>query len=121
MELYNVIGISQYVWQQSDIPAYTNRVIQLQNVAPDDVPESPKHVERLMINKDTLYEFVHLVGLLINTFYYVTHGTTLYQVQQWFQESQEAELLVFNILITKRHDYLLCFLHSSASYLHNKS
>jgi hypothetical protein len=28
--------------------------IQLQNVAPDDGLKSPKHVERLMINKDSL-------------------------------------------------------------------
>ena len=36
------------------VPAYTNCDIQLQNVAPDDGLKSPKHVERLMINKDTL-------------------------------------------------------------------
>ena len=36
------------------VPAYTNYDIQLQNVAPDDGLNSPKHVERLMINKDTL-------------------------------------------------------------------
>jgi hypothetical protein len=34
--------------------AYTNCDIQLQNVAPDDGLKSPKHVERLMINKDSL-------------------------------------------------------------------
>ena len=45
----------------------TNCDIQLQIVAPDDGLKSPKHVEHLMINKDTLYEFVHLVGLLIYT------------------------------------------------------
>ena len=33
---------------------YTNCDIQLQNVAPDDGLNSPKHVEHLMINKDTL-------------------------------------------------------------------
>ena len=36
-------------------------------VAPDDGPNSPKHVELLMINKDTLEEFVHLFGVLIYT------------------------------------------------------
>ena len=36
--------------------------------APDDGHKSPKHVERLMINKDSLLEFVNLVGLLIYTF-----------------------------------------------------
>ena len=35
------------------------------NLAPDDGLKSPKHVEHLMINKDTSKEFVHLVGLLI--------------------------------------------------------
>ena len=65
MELYIVIGISRYVWQQPDLPAYTNYDIQLQNFTPDDGLKSPKHVEHLMINKDTLKEFVHLVGLLI--------------------------------------------------------
>ena len=44
--------------------------IQLQNVAPDDGLKSPKHVEHLMINKDSLEEFVHLVGLLIYTLQY---------------------------------------------------
>ena len=39
-------------------------------VAPDDGLKSPKHVERLMINKDTLQEFVQLVGLLIYTLQY---------------------------------------------------
>ena len=29
--------------------------------------KSPKHVEHLMINKDSLQEFVHLVGLLLHT------------------------------------------------------
>ena len=52
------------------VPAYTNCGIQLQNVAPDDGLKSMKHVEYLMINKDTLLEFVHLVGLLIYTFQY---------------------------------------------------
>ena len=59
MELYIAIGISRYVrlavaTQQSDVPAYTNSDIQLQNVAPDDGLKSPKHVEHLMINEDTL-------------------------------------------------------------------
>ena len=36
------------------VPAYTNCYIQLQNVAPDHALKSPKHVEHLMINKDTL-------------------------------------------------------------------
>ena len=49
------------------ISAYTNCDIQLQNVAPDDGLKSPKHVEHLMINKDTLQEFTHLVVLLIYT------------------------------------------------------
>ena len=40
--------------QQPDIPAYTSGDIQLQNVTPDDGLKSPKHVEHLMINKDTL-------------------------------------------------------------------
>ena len=35
-------------------PACTNCDIQLQNVAPYDTLKSPKHVEHLMINKDTL-------------------------------------------------------------------
>ena len=52
-----------------DVPAYTNCDIQLQNVAPDDGLKSPKHAEHLMINKDTLQEFVHLVGLLIYPLY----------------------------------------------------
>ena len=38
--------------QQPDVPAYTNYDIQLQNVAPDDVLKSPKHVEHLTENKD---------------------------------------------------------------------
>ena len=42
------------VTQQPDVPAYTNCDIQLQNVAPDYGLKSPKHVERLMLNKDTL-------------------------------------------------------------------
>ena len=33
--------------------AYTNDDIQLQNAAPDDGLKSPKHVEHLMINKDS--------------------------------------------------------------------
>ena len=37
-----------------DAPAYTNCDMQFQNVAPDDGLKSPKHVEHLMINKDTL-------------------------------------------------------------------
>ena len=60
------------------VPAYTNCHIQLQNVAPDDGLKSPKHVEHLMINKDTLQKFVHLVGLLTytpqTTVTFQTHG-----------------------------------------------
>jgi hypothetical protein len=41
-------------WQQPDVPANANCDIQLQNVAPDDGLKSPKHVEHLMINKDSL-------------------------------------------------------------------
>ena len=76
LELYIVIGVSRYhtsgccvviTTQQPGVPAYTNCDIQLQNVAPDDGLKSPKHVEHLMINKDTLLEFVHPVGLLIYT------------------------------------------------------
>ena len=37
--------------------------------------KSPKHVESLMINKDSLLESVHLVGLLIYTLY---TGITLF-------------------------------------------
>ena len=40
--------------QQPDVPAYTKCNVQLQNVAPEDGLKSPKHVEHLMINKDTL-------------------------------------------------------------------
>jgi hypothetical protein len=40
--------------QQPDVPAYTNCDTQLQNFAPDDGLKSPKHVEHLIINKDTL-------------------------------------------------------------------
>ena len=47
MELYIAVGISRYVWLLRD------------------GLKSPKHVEHLMINKDTLYESVHIVGLLI--------------------------------------------------------
>ena len=36
------------------VPAYTNCDIQLQNIAADDGLKSPKHVEHLMINKDSL-------------------------------------------------------------------
>ena len=36
------------------VTAYTNCDIQLQNIAADDGLKSPKHVEYLMINKDTL-------------------------------------------------------------------
>ena len=50
-----------YVWllccyshTYQHIPAYTNYDIQLQNVAPDDGLKSPKHVEHLMINEDTI-------------------------------------------------------------------
>ena len=41
-------------WYKPDVPAYTNCDIQLQNVALDDGLKSPKHVEHLMINKDTI-------------------------------------------------------------------
>ena len=66
------IGISRYVWllcttARCLVPAYTNYDIQLRNVASDGGLKSPKHVAHLMINKDTLQEFVHLVGLLIYT------------------------------------------------------
>ena len=61
LELYIVIGISRYhtsgccvATARRMVPAYTNRDIQLQNVAPDVGLKSPKHVEHLMINKDTL-------------------------------------------------------------------
>ena len=40
--------------QRPDLPAYTNCDVQLQNFAPVDGLNSPKHVEHLMINKDTL-------------------------------------------------------------------
>ena len=62
-KLYITFGISRYhtsgccvatATQQPDAPAYTNCDIQLQNVAPDDGLKSLKHVEHLMINKDTL-------------------------------------------------------------------
>ena len=42
------------VAQQPDVPPYTNCDVQIQNVAPDDGLKSPKHVEHLMVNKDTL-------------------------------------------------------------------
>ena len=58
------------VAQQPDVPPYTNCDIQLQNVAPDDGLKSPKHVEHSMINKDTLEECMHLVGLLMYTLQY---------------------------------------------------
>ena len=48
LKLYIAISISRCV------PAYTNCDIQLQNVATDDGLKSPKHVEHLMFNKDTL-------------------------------------------------------------------
>jgi hypothetical protein len=35
------------------VPAYANDDVQLQNAAPDDGLKSPKHVEHLMVNKDT--------------------------------------------------------------------
>ena len=57
MELYIAIGICCCVVitaQQPDVPAYTSRDVQLQNVALDDGLKSPKQVEHLMINKDTL-------------------------------------------------------------------
>ena len=37
-----------------DVPAYTNCDTASRNVAPDDGLKSPKHVERLKINKDSL-------------------------------------------------------------------
>ena len=49
--------VRMVVWlttQQPDVPVYTNCDIQLQNLIPDDGLKSPKHVEHLMINKDTL-------------------------------------------------------------------
>ena len=62
-KLYIAIGICRYhtsgccvaiTTQQPDVSAYTKCDVQLQNVAPDDGLQSPKHVEHLMINKDTL-------------------------------------------------------------------
>ena len=62
-KLYIAFGICRYhtygccatiATQQPDVPAYTNCDIHLQNVAPDDGLEIPKHLEHLMINKDTL-------------------------------------------------------------------
>ena len=41
-------------WYKSIRLAYTSCDIQLQNVAPDDGLKSPKHVEHLMSNKDSL-------------------------------------------------------------------
>ena len=40
--------------QQPHVSAYTSCDIQHQNVAPDDGLKSPKHVEHLMTNKNTL-------------------------------------------------------------------
>ena len=63
LELYFAISIRRYIWllcgyshttARRMVPAYTNCDIQLQNVTPDDVLKSPKRVEHLMINKDTL-------------------------------------------------------------------
>ena len=54
MCLYLSLSALHVCAQQPDVPAYTSCDIQLQNVAPDDGLQSPKHVERLMINKDTL-------------------------------------------------------------------
>ena len=60
LELYIAIGICRYhtsgrcvgiIAQLPDVSAFYD--IQLQNVAPDDGLKSPKHVEHLMINKDT--------------------------------------------------------------------
>jgi amino acid permease len=72
LELYIAICIFQYFWllysiARRMVPAYTNCDIQLQNCAPYDELKSPKHVEHLMINEDTSYEFVYLVDLLIYT------------------------------------------------------
>ena len=53
--------------QLPDVPAYTKCDVQLQNVAPEDGLKRPKQVENLMINKDTLLELVHLVGILTYT------------------------------------------------------
>ena len=41
-------------WHMPVRLAYTKCDIQLQNVAPDGGLKSPKHVEHLIINKDTL-------------------------------------------------------------------
>ena len=49
---------------------YQLRYAASKNIAPDDGLQSPKHEEHLMINKDSLQEFVHLVGLLIYTLQY---------------------------------------------------
>ena len=55
--------------QQPDVPAYTNCDIQLQNFAPDDGLKSAKHVERLMINKDTL------ISICASSWYtYISHS-----------------------------------------------
>ena len=63
MELTIAVVIRRYVWLLGSynrpkarrvVPAYTNRDIQLQNVVADDGLKSPKHVEHLMLNKDTL-------------------------------------------------------------------
>ena len=52
--LINVLCGYSYTKARCMVLAYTNCDIQLQNVAPDDGLKSPKHVEHLMINKDTL-------------------------------------------------------------------
>ena len=59
LDLYIAIGLNRYVCllcttARRMVPAYTNCDIQLQNVAPDDGLKITKHVEHLMINKDTL-------------------------------------------------------------------
>ena len=47
-------------WYKPVRLAYTNCDTASKNIAPDNGLKSPKHVERLMINKDSLYEFVPL-------------------------------------------------------------
>ena len=47
-------GVVYRNWYKPDVLAYTSCYILLQNVAPDVGLDSPKHVEHLMINKDTL-------------------------------------------------------------------
>ena len=52
-------GAAYRSWYMPVRLAYTNCDVQLIKVAPGDGLNSPKHVERLMINKDSLQEFVH--------------------------------------------------------------